>query len=278
MSYERCPKCEWITNTEESNYCNYCGYSFDGIPDESIFSPYMYQADYIEDFEQIDKNRIMLIYIKIIEKITGMKDIADNSRDNSYGNLEDNEDFSWWKERLFDDIKEVVVDMLDEVNEHLSAMFTEGKCEKIPLYIFDKDIERVVSDIYEPLIDMHNDGMIRIRNEVDRTYEREVRENGRMGFGILTNSFVGAALYAVQSGVKEAKAEINASENRALSRMRKISDLEGEITDFWRNEFDTFFMSLFTMLQSMMIETLEEIILSNSGYTWDDVYEWIQSF
>lgn len=277
MSYKSCPNCNWLTNIDETDFCDYCGYSFSGVDNAYLFNPYLYQADYVEELEQIDKNRIILMYVKIIEVIKGMEDIVENNRNNTYYNLEENEDFSWWKERLVDDIKERVMDMLNEVNDYLRGMIAKGKCEKIPLYIFDNEIKTFASDVYEPLIDFCNEKVRQINYDVEMEYTREVRDNSQMGFGVITNSFIGAALYALQSSSKEAKAEIKASENRAISKSRKISQLAGDATIFWREEFDLIFKNLFIMLQSMMIEELGEIILGNSGYTWDDVLEWIQS-
>ena len=277
MGYDSCPKCQWLTNTEENDYCEYCGYSFNGISNEHLFNHYNYQAYYYEELEQSDKNRIILMYVKIIETMTSMQEIVDKNRNNIYRNLDEGEDFSWWKERLFEDIKDKIVDMLDEVNSYLPGMMAEGKFEELPKYLFDKQIATFVSDAYEPIIDLFADRVKQINFDVELEYEREVRENGQLGFGVLTNSFIGAALYAVQSGMKEAKAEIAASENRALTKANKINELDGEITQFWQEQFEIYFEPLFNVWIGMVMEQLEEIILSNSGYTWDDVLEWIQS-
>ena len=106
-----------------------------------------------------------------------------------------------------------------------------------------------------------------ILRNAEHNYNVEVAENSSMGFGIITNSIMSMALYAVQSSMKEAKAESQAFANKKAYINQSMSYIQQNVTKTWNEHFDDFIADTELCHQVFLFE-IGQVVFDGFLFTW----------
>ena len=106
-----------------------------------------------------------------------------------------------------------------------------------------------------------------ILRNAEHNYNVEVAENSSMGFGIITNSIMSMALYAVQSSMKEAKAESQAFANKQAYINQSMSYMQQNVTKAWNENFDGFIADTELCHQVFLFE-IGQVVFDGFLFTW----------
>lgn len=106
-----------------------------------------------------------------------------------------------------------------------------------------------------------------ILRNAEHNYNVEVAENSSMGFGIITNSIMSMALYAVQSSMKEAKAESQAYANKQAYINQSMSYMQQNVTKAWNENFDGFIADTELCHQVFLFE-IGQVVFDGFLFTW----------
>lgn len=106
-----------------------------------------------------------------------------------------------------------------------------------------------------------------ILKNAEHNYNIEVAENSSMGFGIITNSIMSMALYAVQSSMKEAKAESKAFSNKEIYINQAMTYMQQNVTKAWQENFESFIQDT-ELCHQVFLFQIGQIVFDGFLFTW----------
>lgn len=260
MALISCPECDREVSSLADS-CPYCGFPIGMIND--VFSNQI-------GLSQKDRDTLIVVFF---EMVTGYRELEDCLEDDYYeSNMSYDDFFDWMEDNLQ---RHYSFLSANAINNTLETIENEEIIKHIHYKGFDEAVTVFVNEYREKINEKKKIEMERIYSEAENTYNTLIRK-GEMGFGVLTNSFIGASIYAFQSSVKEAKAKEEAENAKYRIIERGKERLEEEIDDYWKELFEHDFVNGIARLHLLYENYLETVIFEKVAITWKDVQEWIE--
>lgn len=172
---------------------------------------------------------------------------------------------AWWN-CLCDSYKDICLAISDDLSKLSNT--TIAKKAQSATSVNVGDIIRPIMVRWSKLImDPFEKNSPAILSKAEHKYNIEVAENSSMGFGIITNSVMSMALYAVQSSLKEAKAESTAYANKQAYINESMSIMQRNVTKAWIDNFDSFIADTELCHQVFLFE-IGQFIFDGFLFTW----------
>lgn len=281
MALVNCPECKKeVSSTALS--CPYCGF---GVKDYfgAIQKKTEEQAEYERTHKEIeidDNSWFELLYIydnivervsKISEDIVKYKTIWFNDGIPSYPLDFCNE----W----FECIQDGYIDVWKIIRDGMSRI----SCKEIKnnFDIFDDDDNdydyvatmRLILGRWNRLVmEPFENNSPAILQTAEHSYSLQVQEDSKMGFGIITNSMVSIALYAIQSSIKESNAIKKARQDKYAYINSEMSTIQRSVSTAWHNHFNEFLADVELLHQVFLFE-LGQGIFNGLKIGWNTIDE-----
>lgn len=272
MAIIKCPECkEEVSDSAVS--CPFCGYGVEAHIKKELEEKQAYE-DFVNShkpitFTENDWLLLFKVYDYALKRLKTTAKELPKFRNIYYNNgvpsLPLDFENKWWN-----CLCDTYIDICQAISTDLSKLSnpTVAKNARSATSVDVGNIIRPIMLRWDRLImEPFEKNSPAILRNADHNYNVEVAENSSMGFGIITNSIMSMALYAVQSSMKEARAESQAFANKQAYINQSMSYMQQNVTKAWNENFDGFIADTELCHQVFLFE-IGQVVFDGFLFTW----------
>ena len=272
MAIIKCPECQKEVS-DSAVACPFCGYGVEAHVKKLLEEKQAYE-EFVNShkpitFTENDWLLLFKVYDYALKRLKTTAKELPKFRNIYYNNGVPSYplDFenSWWN-CLCDGYKDICKTISNELSRLSNPTIAKNASSAISI-----DVGSIIRPIilrWDRLImEPFEKNTPAILRNAEHNYNIEVAENSSMGFGIITNSIMSMALYAVQSSMKEAKAESKAFANKETYINQSMSYMQQNVTKAWKENFDTFIEDT-ELCHQVFLFKVGQVVFDGYLFTW----------